>query len=152
MASINLNDFIPDGCIQISSAESFLKASSEATLMLEQAGVVKAGYESEVIQIIRENGPYMVLAPQVAIVHGRPSEAASKAAAAVFISETDLISGSEKNDPVRIIFAISATSNEEHIEMLKTLALFLTNPGVVEKMQECSTVSEVRHIFSECLQ
>ncbi|MDR9362684.1 MAG: PTS sugar transporter subunit IIA [Microbacteriaceae bacterium] len=152
MASVNLNDFIPDGCIQISQANSFLEASSKAALLLEQAGVVKAGYEAEVIQIIKENGPYMVLAPQVAIVHGRPSEGTDKTAAAVFISESELISGSEKNDPVRVIFAISATSNEEHIEMLKTLALFLTNSGVVEKMQQCSTVSEVRDIFSQYLQ
>ncbi len=151
MASVNLNDFIPDGCIQISHANSFLEASSKAAKLLEQAGVVRAEYESEVTQIIRENGPYMVLAPQVAIVHARPSEGSDKTAAAVFISESDLLSGS-KNDPVRVIFAISATSNQEHIEMLRTLAFFLTNPGVVEKMQECSTVSEVRDIFSSHLQ
>ena len=152
MASATLNDFIPEGCIDFFEGESFLEAASKSAGLLSSVGAVGEGYADEVIQIIRDRGPYMVVAPQVAIVHGRPSDDSITSAMALVISKKDLISGSEKNDPVRIVFAISSTTNDQHIEMLQALSAFLLISGVVEKLQKSSTVSEVRQILSNNLQ
>jgi PTS system ascorbate-specific IIA component len=151
VASANLNDFVPDGCVQFSSAETFLEAASEAAGLLVSAGVAAEGYPSEVIEIINQQGPYMVVAPHLAIVHGRPSEDSSATAASLLLGETGWVSGNEKNDPVHIVFAISASDDEQHIEMLRKLAAFLVIPSVIGNLQKSSTVSEVRQILSQSL-
>lgn len=151
MASANLNEFIPEGCVRFSDSETFLEASSEAAELLVKAGVAADGYPSEVLQIIEEQGPYMVIAPHLAIVHGRPSEGSSSTAASILIGKPGWQSGNQKNDPVRVIFAISATDDEQHIDMLRTLAAFLVIPSVISDLQKSSTVSEVRQILSQSL-
>ena len=151
MASANLNEFIPEGCVQFSEAEPFLVAASEAAELLVKAGIAPNTYPAEVVEIIQEQGPYMVIAPHLAIVHGRPSESSISTAASVLIGKSGWVSGNDKNDPVQIIFAISATDDEQHIEMLRTLAAFLVIPSVISDLQKSSTVSEVRQILSQSL-
>lgn len=151
MASVSLNDYIPEGCIEFCADETFLQSASRAAELLSSVGAASSNYSAEVVQIVNERGPYMVVAPQVAIVHGRPSGHTLKTAASLVISSVDLLSGSEANDPVRLIFAISATSDERHLEMLQSLSNFLVVPGVIRELQSCSTVSEVRQIISNNL-
>ena len=151
MASVNLNEFIPEGCVQFSDAESFLDAASLAAELLVTAGIAHKTYPSEVVEIINQQGPYMVIAPHLAIVHGRPSEHSSSTAASILIGKSGWVSGNEKNDPVQIVFAISATDDEQHLEMLRTLSAFLVIPSVISDLQKSSTVSEVRQILSQSL-
>ena len=148
VASANLNDFIPDGCIHFANPAGFIEAAKLTSELLTKAGIAPNNYSDEVEKLITSEGPYMVITPQVAVVHGRPSPGQTKTAAAVLISGEDLISGHGKNDPVRVIFAISAHSSDAHINMLRTLSEFLIQPGSVSKLIGCSTVSEVRDILS----
>lgn len=151
MASVNLNDFVSEDCIEFRADSKFLTSVARAAELLSLAGSASDDYPSEVVQIVTDKGPYMVVAPQVAIVHGRPSQQTVQSAMSLVISQTALISGS-KNDPVRIVFAISSNSNEKHLEMLQTLSAFLLLPQSCLKLQNCSTVSEVRQILSSGLQ
>lgn len=151
MASVDLNDFIPEGCIGFFSGSSFVDAASTASSLLVNAGVTRDSYPAEVKQIIENQGPYMVIAPGVAIVHGRPDANSTGSALSILVCDSDLISGNKKNDPVRVVFAISATSNETHLQMLQTLSEFLLVEGTIEKLQLCSTVSEVRQLLTKNL-
>lgn len=151
MASVNLNDFVSDDCIEFRADSEFLTSIARAAELLSLAGAASADYPSEVVQIVRDKGPYMVVAPQVAIVHGRPSEQNLRSAISLVISQTELISGS-KNDPVRIVFAISSNSNKKHLEMLQSLSASLLLPQSCLNLQNSSTVSEVRQILSSGLQ
>ena len=149
VASANLNELFAKGCIEFSKPKSFSEAARQAAQLLSSEGFAVEQYADQVEEIILSKGPYMVVAPQVAIVHGRP-DAKSKTGAALVLSETDLITGSV-NDPVRLVFAISAANNDDHIEMLKTLSGFLVKEGSVGNLLGCSTISEVRDIFSDNL-
>ena len=151
MASVALNDFIPEGCIEFFSGSSFLEAASTAASLLVEVGAAREGYPAEVQQIIQQQGPYMVIAPGVAIVHGRPDADSTGSAASLLISSSDLVSGNQKNDPVRVLFAVSATSSERHLQMLQSLSEFLLVEDTVQKLQSCSTVSEVRQFLPQNL-
>jgi len=146
VASVNLNEFFAEGCIEFSKPRNFIEAARRASQLLSSEGFAADQYADQVEEIILSKGPYMVVTPQVAIVHGRP-DVDSKTGAALVLSENELISGSV-NDPVRLVFAISAGNNDDHIEMLKTLSGFLVKEGSVGNLLDCSTISEVRDIFS----
>ncbi len=149
MASANLNEFFAEGCIEFSKPRSFIEAARQAAQLLSSEGFAVDQYADQIEEIILSKGPYMVVAPQVAIVHGRP-DVDSKTGAALVLCENELISGSA-NDPVRLVFAISSANNDDHIEMLKTISGFLVNEDSVGNLLDCSTVSEVRDIFSDNL-
>gem|GEM_PF-894145 len=146
VASANLNEFFAEGCIEFSKPRSFIEAARQAAQLLSSEGFAVDKYADQIEEIILSKGPYMVVTPQVAIVHGRP-DVNSKTGAALVLSENELISGSV-NDPVRLVFAISAGNDDDHIEMLKTLSGFLVKEGSVSDLLDCSTISEVRGIFS----
>ena len=152
MASPSLNDFIAAEAIALGDFVSFVEASEAAGRLLVNSGLVVDGYVSEIIEIIQNQGPYMVIAPGVAIVHGRPSESVLKTGGSMVIDASGVISGNEKNDPVRVILAISAKDDEEHLQMLKTIAELFNQPEMIEKLANCSSSGEVLNLISTNLQ
>ena len=152
MASPSLSDFIAPDAITFGEFGSFLTASEAAGELLVSSGLVVSGYVDEITEIIQKHGPYMVIAPGIAIVHGRPSESVLKTGASVVIDSTGVISGNKKNDPVKVVLAISAKNDAEHLHMLKSIAELFNQPGMVEKMVTCSSSGEVLNLISINLQ
>jgi len=152
VASPSLSDFIAPDAITFGEFGSFLTASEAAGELLVSSGLVVSGYVDEITEIIQKHGPYMVIAPGIAIVHGRPSGSVLKTGASVVIDSTGVISGNEKNDPVKVVLAISAKNDAEHLQMLKSIAELFNQPGMVEKMANCSSSGEVLNLISINLQ
>jgi len=152
VASPSLSDFVAADAIAFGDFVSFLEASEAAGRLLVNSGLVVDGYVGEITEIIENQGPYMVIAPGVAIVHGRPSESVLKTGGSMVISASGVISGNKKNDPVRVIIAISAKDDEAHLQMLKTIAELLNQPGMIEKLANCSSSGEVLNLISTNLQ
>ena len=148
MASPSLNEFIAPEAITFGHFESFLEASEAAGDLLVSSGLVLKRYVDEILEIIQTQGPYMVIAPSVAIVHGRPSDSVIKTGASVVIDREGVISGNEKNDPVRVIIGISAKDDAAHLQMLSAIAEVFSQPKAVENLVNCSSSGEVLDAFS----
>ena len=64
-----------------------------------------------------ELGPYMVIAEGIALAHARPSEAVISTGLSVVTLKSPVEFGSERFDPVSIVFGLAAVDHDGHIDL-----------------------------------
>lgn len=105
--------------IQAKDWEDAVRKSAQP--LIDEAKV-KPAYVDDMIQGVKENGPYIVLTKHVALPHARPEAGAIESAIGIATLETPIEFGSEANDPVKYLFCLSAKDNMEHLNALAELA------------------------------
>lgn len=102
------------------------------------------GYTAEMIQVFNELGPYMVIAPGIALAHGRPSESVLETGLSLVTLANPVVFGSETNDPVSLVIGLAALDHDSHIELMAALAELLMNEDTVNFLLKAKNESEVR--------
>ena len=87
--------------------------------------ICEPGYIDAMVQAVRDMGPYMVLAPGIALAHARPEDGMLKVGMSIINLAEPVEFGNEANDPVSLVISFGGIDQESHVEMLRTLALFL---------------------------
>lgn len=100
--------------------------------VLASVGATTAGYGGRMVRVIETFGPYVVVAPGIALVHARPESDVQQNAAAVLTFPDGVAFGHPENDPVRVVVALAVTRPEEHIKIIAVLARLLDREGAVE--------------------
>lgn len=112
--------FLPKHRIQKHIAcQNWEDAIHQSCSLLEKDGIVTSEYGQASINAIYKYGPYFVIAPQIMLVHARPQEGALKNGLA-FISLNSEIEC--QGVSVKYIFALSATGDGDHIELIQLLS------------------------------
>jgi PTS system ascorbate-specific IIA component len=142
-------------------AESLCSISTKATatdwrnaIRLSGDGLVAGGattddYTDQMIAAVEEHGPYIVIAPGIALAHARPSEAVLHGGLSWVSLATPVEFGHPKNDPVTLVIGLAATDHTTHIEVLKAMAGVLSNKAVRARLEAATTDEEVRTILTE---
>lgn len=128
-------------------ATNWEEAVRRAGALLESNGDVLPSYTEAMVRVVRELGPYAVIAPGVALPHARPEDGVLKSCLGVVRLSTPVEFGSTANDPVDLVFPFGATRGSMHIEVLAALARFLAQPDRVRALREARTEQEVLSIF-----
>jgi PTS system ascorbate-specific IIA component len=111
--------------------------------LLTAAGQVDAAYTDQMVAALEEFGPYIVLAPGVALAHARPSPAVHGVAFSVLTLEPPVAFGHPENDPVRLVIGMAAPDDESHTEALRQLAELLSDDERRERLMAATTAQEV---------
>ena len=115
--------------------------------LLVDTGVAEERYIEGMITTTKELGPYIVIAPGVAIPHSRPEDGVISTALAFASLDPPVNFGNEANDPVRILFALAALDHTEHVEALKGIAEILTDQELFEQLLNAETITDVTAIL-----
>ena len=94
---------------------------------LVASGATAAAYTDEMIATVERLGPYIVIAPGIALAHSRPSPAVHRAGISLVTLSTPVDFGHRTNDPVRLVVGLAAPDEEGHVTALSTLAEFLSD-------------------------
>jgi PTS system ascorbate-specific IIA component len=122
MNSVLQNAF-GDGSIKIQQSVTSWRESFEvAGAGLVDSKRTVAAYTQEMIQAFEELGPYMVIAPGIALAHGRPSESVIETGLSLVTLSTPIEFGSESNDPVSLVIGLAATDHDSHIDLMAALS------------------------------
>ena len=132
-ASIALNENLGDRA-------AVVRRSGE---LLTAGGRVDAEYTDAMLAALEEFGPYIVLAPGVALAHARPTPAVHGVAFSVLTLEPPVAFGHPENDPVRLVVGMAAPDDESHIEALRQLAELLGDDAGRERLMAATTAQEV---------
>lgn len=97
-------------------------AVEAAAGLLVDAGAVAEEYVAACVAMVSEHGPYMVVAPGIALAHARPENGARSLGLAVAVLATPVEFGHPDNDPVDLVFAFGSPDSDQHVEMLAALA------------------------------
>jgi ascorbate PTS system EIIA or EIIAB component len=107
-------------------AGGWREAVRAACGLLHDAGAVDQGYVDACVAMVEEHGPYMVVAPGIALAHARPEDGSRVLGVSVAVLGRPVEFGHPENDPVDVVFAFGSPDSEQHVEMLASLAGGLT--------------------------
>jgi len=115
--------------------------------LMVDTGVVEERYIEGMIATAKELGPYIVIAPGVAIPHSRPEDGVITTCLAFAQLNPPINFGNEANDPVRVLFALGALDHSEHVEALKEIAEILTDQDQFDKLLNAESLNEITAIL-----
>ena len=125
------------------SVRDWQEAVREVGSLLVSAEATEPRYVEAMIQMVQEIGPYIVIAPGVALPHARPEDGVKKACMSLVTLDPPIDFGNEYNDPVKLVVAFGTTDNEAHIEALAALARLLGDPNILESLKQASSPEEI---------
>ena len=104
---------------------------------------MEACYVDSMVDIVKAVGPYIVLLKGVALAHARPSQGAKKIGLSLITLKTPVNFGNADNDPVSLVFALSAVDNSSHLELLGELSQIFGDEEGMEELAKASTKQEL---------
>ena len=114
---------------------------------LTAAGIAQPSYAAEMIRMIDEHGPYVVIAPGLALAHARPGPEVLKDGIAVVTLATPINFGHPYNDPVSVVLALAVDSPDAHVALVAELANLFNDSTAITDLAAATTVEEVQHLF-----
>jgi PTS system ascorbate-specific IIA component len=138
---------LPDDGVQLgAAAEDWRSAVVLAAAGLERTGAAAPEYADEMIRMIDEHGPYVVIAPGLALAHARPGPEVHADGLSVVTLVTPVSFGHPHNDPVRVIIGLAA-GYATHLSVVAALANVFNDTDAVDRLAGAASAAEVRAIL-----
>jgi PTS system ascorbate-specific IIA component len=119
-----------------------------AGVVLTEAGFAEPEYADEMIRMIDEHGPYIVIAPGLALAHARPGPAVLKDGIAVVTLATPVNFGHPYNDPVNVIVALAVATSESQIALVAELANVFNDSTAITDLAAATSLDDVQRILA----
>lgn len=125
-------------------AETWQAAVKIGVDMLVAADVVEPRYFQAILDGVERFGPYFVIAPGLAMPHGRPEEGVKKTGFALVTLKKPLVFNHEDNDPVDILITLAAVDANAHQEVgiMQVVNLF-DDEANFDRLRACTTAQQV---------
>lgn len=127
-------------------AADWEEAIRKAGTVLLSAGSITSDYVDNMVDSIRELGPYIVIMPGLALAHAAPCAAVIKSDVALITLASPVYFGSA-NDPVSVVLCLGCTDRTSHLESLSALARMLLLETTVADLAGASSAEEVTQIL-----
>ena len=145
---MELSDLLTEDRIAIKvKADNWEEAIRQVGQLMVDTGVVEDRYIDGMIRTTKELGPYIVIAPGLAIPHSRPEDGVIHTCYAIATLETPVEFGNSDNDPVYAMIALGAKDHEEHVSALQTVAEILMVPENLEALKFADSKDDVMRIM-----
>lgn len=119
--------------------------------LMVDAGFTDPTYTEAMIDVVRDMGPYIVLAPGLAMPHARPEMGAKQVGAALVTLEKPIDFGSPENDPVSVAIFLCAPNKDEHIQLLTDIATLFEDEEFLDAAVNFESIEDVQSFLSEHL-
>jgi ascorbate PTS system EIIA or EIIAB component len=140
-----LADAFGEGSILLKGSVEHRSAAIElAGDLLVASGRATKEYVASMLEAVEKFGPYIVIAPGIALAHGKPSADVIETGLSLLVLENAIEFQHSQNDPVQLVFGLAATDHESHIELMSELAQFLSDKDSVNSLLTCSDSEQIR--------
>ena len=144
-----LNQWLHDGTIQLAdNMADWQQALYFCAQPLLQSDIITADYVPAIIRSHQKLGPYYVLAPGLAMPHGRPEEGAREMGLSLLKLRQGVNFGSEEHDPVNLIIMLAAKDSHSHIAMLSSLGELFSCDEAMNKLHRAGTIEEIKNLIA----
>lgn len=136
-------------------ASNWREAIKIGTDLLIASGAIQPSYHDAIISSVEELGPYICIAPNLALPHARPENGVLRTAfALVTLKEPVYFEGEE--EPVDVLITLAGSSSDEHMEGLMEVTQVLddeeSETGVdLDKLRHCRSSSDVFKVIDDAL-
>lgn len=139
---------LPDDAVVLGArARDWREAVEFAGRALTACGATDAGYAVDMIRMIEQHGPYVVVAPGLALAHARPGPAVRRDGLAIVTLADPVPFGHPYNDPVRVVLALAGASSARHLQLVAEIANIFNDSDAVERLADAPDADAVRAIL-----
>ena len=143
-----LADAFGEGSILVKASVGNRSAAIElAGELLIASGKATNSYVQSMLEAVEKFGPYIVIAPGIALAHGKPSDAVIETGLSLLVLESAVEFQHSQNDPVQLVFGLAATDHDSHIELMAELAQLLSDQERVNALLTCSDSEQIRAVL-----
>lgn len=121
---------------------SWKDAVKKAGELMESTGAVEAEYTLAMMNGLHKHGPYMVVAPGVALLHARPQDGVNEVGMSLQIVPDGVAFGHPSRDPVRLVFAFGTTDPQSHLQALSRLMSLFNDEERLSALMKASSTNE----------
>jgi PTS system ascorbate-specific IIA component len=107
--------------------------------LLVESKCVEPTFIEAMDRVLRELGPYAVIAPGIVLLHARPEDGVLVPCMGLVTLSTPVNFGHSQNDPVDIVIALGAVDKKSHIQALQRLAGLLGDPDGLVKLRSATS-------------
>jgi ascorbate PTS system EIIA or EIIAB component len=144
-----LSDAFGDGSILIKeSVDDRNEAISIAGELLVASLKTTPEYIESMLEAVEKFGPYIVIAPGIALAHGKPSDEVISTGLSLLVLREAIEFKHSQNDPVQLVFGLAATDHDSHIEVMAELAEFLSDSERINSLLTCSNIAQIRALIA----
>ncbi|WP_373898056.1 PTS sugar transporter subunit IIA [Haloimpatiens sp. FM7315] len=124
------------------TAEDWKDAVRQSGQLLVSSNYITEDYINLTIKVVEELGPYIVIAPGLALSHARPDVSVLKTGLSL-LTLTKPINFNSENDPVDIVLTLAAKDDTDHLSMLQQISCYLSEDGMMDHIRNCTDVKEL---------
>lgn len=129
------------------SANTWEEAVRLSGNLMVKAGCVEPEFVDAMVGFVKANGPYVVIAPGIAIPHARPEDGVKKMCISLITLANPVEFGSEDNDPVDLVIGLAAIDNSSHLDALAELIEILGDNQKQSIIRNAKSASEIMILF-----
>lgn len=147
-------DYIVDNKAVIAGleVESWEEAISQGGKVLTDKGVASEEYIETIIKKCKDNGPYIVIAPGIAMPHARPEEGALKLGYGIVTIKGGVSFNDADNDPIYLMIFMAAPDAKLHNEeAIVQVADLCDEEEVIEKIITSNSEEEILSILKNLI-
>ena len=145
---LSLSELLPKERMKLGvRVSTWQDAVREAGKLLQQSGAVTSGYIDAMIKVAEELGPYIVIAPGIALPHAATKDGAIQTAMSLVKLAEPINFGNPDHDPVRLVLGLSAVDKKEHMLALKTLAEIFLVKDLVDRFHQAESVDSITEVL-----
>ncbi|WP_454927228.1 BglG family transcription antiterminator [Abiotrophia defectiva] len=151
----SLTDLLKEELIQqVDSVSTWQDAVGLAAQPLLAHGYIEESYIQAMIASINETGPYIVLAPKVAVPHASPDAGVHQLGISLLqVKEpVDFSEDDDDDKKVQLIFVLAAVDSTAHLRALQELALILDDEEAIDSLIAASDPREILAIIEKIIE
>ncbi len=111
--------------------------------LLIKSGAITSQYVDEVINNVKEVGPYIVITKGVALPHATNKVGVNKSALSLITLKKPVNFGNKNNDPVKVSIMLAAIDSNSHLHALADLSEFLGREEFMNILQNTKDIDEI---------
>ncbi len=123
------------------------EAIIESSKKLLTEGYILPTYVDAMIDVVNTYGPYIVIAPDIAMPHARPEAGSLKVGFSVTLFDEYIKFGEEDELNARLFVTLSCTSSDTHLKMMQALVNVLGEEENIEKLLNTTDKKIILEMF-----
>lgn len=121
-------------------------AVKAACALLEKEKVIEKEYADLIINSIKKHGPYIVIAPKIAIPHAQEGHGVNETAICFMKTNTPVSFGEGEEYDAQLFFVLASVDNEVHLKNLTKMVELISDEETVEKLLEAKSVEDLKKL------
>ncbi len=129
--------------------EHWEEAVIQSAQPLLKHGHIKQSYIDGMIESVKEYGPYIVIAPRIALPHARPEMGSVSVGYSVMLSKKPVSFMEDNSSDAELFIALSCVDADTHLQMLQEIVEILSDNQKQSSLFNAKTVDDVLKVFNE---